>query len=248
QEQHGGNGLAYPEIVKALAGSPQTAQRRNEKGELVVSVAVPIQRSRAILGVLLLSTEGDDIDKIVQGERMAVFRVFGVVSLVMVILSLFLASTIASPLRKLSAAADRVRHGVKSRVEIPDFSERQDEVGHLSTSIREMTDSLYTRIEAIESFAADVSHELKNPLTSLRSAVETLPLAKTEESRKRLLDIIQHDVRRLDRLITDISDASRLDAELAREHIDRVDMKTLLTNLVTAAREVHRNKVGTEIV
>ncbi len=115
------------------------------------------------MGVLLLSTEGDDIDKIVQGERMAVFRVFGVVSLVMVILSLFLASTIASPLRKLSAAADRVRHGVKSRVEIPDFSERQDEVGHLSTSIREMTDSLYTRIEAIESFAADVSHELKNP-------------------------------------------------------------------------------------
>ncbi len=248
QEQPGGNGLAYQEIVKALSGSPQMAQRRNQRGELIVSVAVPIQRSRAILGVLLLSTEGDDIDKIVQAERMAVFRVFGVVSAVMVILSLFLASTIANPLRKLSAAADRVRHGVKNRVEIPDFSERQDEVGHLSTSIRDMTDALYTRIEAIESFAADVSHELKNPLTSLRSAVETLPLAKTDESRKRLLDVIQHDVRRLDRLITDISNASRLDAELAREHIDRVDMKKLLTSLVTAAREVRRNKVGTEIV
>lgn len=248
QEQPGGNGLAYQEIVKALSGSPQMAQRRNQRGELIVSVAVPIQRSRAILGVLLLSTEGDDIDKIVQAERMAVFRVFGVLSAVMVILSLFLASTIANPLRKLSAAADRVRHGVKNRVEIPDFSERQDEVGHLSTSIRDMTDALYTRIEAIESFAADVSHELKNPLTSLRSAVETLPLAKTDESRKRLLDVIQHDVRRLDRLITDISDVSRLDAELAREHIDRVDMKKLLTSLVTAAREVRRNKVGTEIV
>lgn len=248
QEQPGGNGLAYQEIVKALSGSPQMAQRRNQRGELIVSVAVPIQRSRAILGVLLLSTEGDDIDKIVQAERMAVFRVFGVVSAVMVILSLFLASTIANPLRKLSAAADRVRHGVKNRMEIPDFSERQDEVGHLSTSIRDMTDALYTRIEAIESFAADVSHELKNPLTSLRSAVETLPLAKTDESRKRLLDVIQHDVRRLDRLITDISDVSRLDAELAREHIDRVDMKKLLTSLVTAAREVRRNKVGTEIV
>ncbi|EFG36908.1 sensor protein ChvG [Brucella sp. NVSL 07-0026] len=248
QEQPGGNGLAYQEIVKVLSGSPQMAQRRNQRGELIVSVAVPIQRSRAILGVLLLSTEGDDIDKIVQAERMAVFRVFGVVSAVMVILSLFFASTIANPLRKLSAAADRVRHGVKNRVEIPDFSERQDEVGHLSTSIRDMTDALYTRIEAIESFAADVSHELKNPLTSLRSAVETLPLAKTDESRKRLLDVIQHDVRRLDRLITDISDASRLDAELAREHIDRVDMKKLLTSLVTAAREVRRNKVGTEIV
>ncbi|ERT83173.1 stimulus-sensing domain-containing protein [Brucella suis] len=248
QEQPGGNGLAYQEIVKALSGSPQMAQRRNQRGELIVSVAVPIQRSRAILGVLLLSTEGDDIDKIVQAERMAVFRVFGVVSAVMVILSLFLASTIANPLRKLSAAADRVRHGVKNRMEIPDFSERQDEVGHLSTSIRDMTDALYTRIEAIESFAADVSHELKNPLTSLRSAVETLPLTKTDESRKRLLDVIQHDVRRLDRLITDISDVSRLDAELAREHIDRVDMKKLLTSLVTAAREVRRNKVGIEIV
>lgn len=248
QEQPGGNGLAYQEIVRALTGSPQTAQRRNQQGELVVSVAVPIQQSRAILGVLLLSTEGDDIDKIVQGERMAVFRVFGVVAAVMVILSLFLASTIASPLRKLAAAADRVRLGVKSREEIPDFSERQDEVGHLSTSIRAMTDALYTRIEAIESFAADVSHELKNPLTSLRSAVETLPLAKNDDSRKRLLDVIQHDVRRLDRLITDISDASRLDAELAREHSDRVDMKTLLNSLVNAAREVRRNKVGTEIV
>ncbi|PWL19535.1 histidine kinase [Falsochrobactrum shanghaiense] len=249
QEQPGGNGLAYQEIVRALSGSPQTAQRRNQQGELVVSVAVPIQRSRAILGVLLLSTEGDDIDNIVRGERMAIFRVFGVVAAVMVILSLFLASTIANPLRKLAAAADRVRQaGAKGRVEIPDFSERQDEVGHLSTSIRDMTSALYTRIEAIESFAADVSHELKNPLTSLRSAVETLPLAKSEDSRKRLLDIIQHDIRRLDRLITDISDASRLDAELAREHVDRVDMEKLLGGLVNAAREVRRNKVGTEIV
>ena len=247
QEQPGGSGLAYPEITKALAGSPQTAQRRNEKGELVVSVAIPVQRFRAVLGVLLLSTEGGDIDKIVHGERRAIFRVFGVVSAVMVILSLFLASTIATPLRKLSDAADRVRHGVKRRVEIPDFSERQDEVGHLSTSIREMTDALYSRIEAIERFAADVSHELKNPLTSLRSAVETLPLAKNDASRQRLMDVIQHDVRRLDRLITDISDASRLDAELAREHTDRVDVQTLLTNLVAAAREVRRNKIGTQI-
>ncbi|MBK3746094.1 HAMP domain-containing protein, partial [Paraburkholderia aspalathi] len=248
QEQPGGNGSSYPEIVKALTGSPATAQRRNEKGELVVSVAVPIQRFRAVLGVLLLSTEGGDIDKIVQGERNAIFRVFAVVSAVMVILSLFLASTIANPLRKLAAAADRVRHGVKTRVEIPDFSERQDEVGHLSTSIRDMTSALYARIEAIESFAADVSHELKNPLTSLRSAVETLPLAKNEDSRRRLLDVIQHDVRRLDRLITDISDASRLDAELAREHTDRVDLEILLSNLVAAAQEVRRNKTGTRIV
>ncbi|PYE89088.1 sensor histidine kinase [Phyllobacterium leguminum] len=247
QEQPGGSGSAFPEVVKALTGSPVAARRRNEQGELVVSVAVPIQRSRAVLGVLMLSTQGGDIDKIVQGERNAIFRVFAVVAVVMVILSLFLASTIANPLRKLAAAADRVRHGVKNRVEIPDFSDRQDEVGHLSTSIRDMTNALYARIEAIESFAADVSHELKNPLTSLRSAVETLPLAKSEESRKRLLDIIQHDVRRLDRLITDISDASRLDAELAREQAERIDLKALLTNLVSTAQEVQRNKSGTKI-
>ncbi|MGU3574056.1 stimulus-sensing domain-containing protein [Brucellaceae bacterium C25G] len=246
-EQPGGSGAIYPEIKAALEGIPQAAQRRNEKGELVVSVAIPIQRFRTVLGVLLLSTEGGDIDKIVQGERNAIFRVFGVVSAVMVILSLFLAYAIANPLRKLSAAADRVRHGVKTRVEIPDFSERQDEIGHLSTSIRDMMDALYTRIEAIESFAADVSHELKNPLTSLRSAVETLPLAKTDESRKRLLDVIEHDVRRLDRLITDISDASRLDAELAREHTDIVDVKVLLENIVQAAQGVRRNKRGTAI-
>ncbi len=128
-----------------------------------------------------------------------------------------LASTIANPLRRLAAAAVRVRRGVKSREEIPDFSDRQDEIGNLSVAVRDMTNALYARIEAIESFAADVSHELKNPLTSLRSAVETLPIAKSETSRERLMEIIQHDVRRLDRLITDISDASRLDAELARE-------------------------------
>lgn len=246
-ELPGGSGLTYPEIAKALTGIPASAQRRNDQGELIVSVAVPIQRARAVLGVLLLSTEGGDIDKIVRGERRAIVRVFIVVSVVMVILSLFLASTIANPLRKLAAAADRVRHGAGKRVEIPDFSDRQDEVGHLSTSIREMMDSLYTRMEATESFAADVSHELKNPLTSLRSAVETLPLAKSEESRARLLEIILHDVRRLDRLITDISDASRLDAELARDHTDRLDLKRLLTNLVQAAQEVQRNKQGTKI-
>jgi two-component system sensor histidine kinase ChvG len=162
--------------------------------------------------------------------------------LVTAILSLLLASTIAKPLRRLSAAAVRVRRGVKSREEIPDFSSRQDEIGNLSVALREMTNALYARIEAIESFAADVSHELKNPLTSLRSAVETLPIAKTDEARKRLLDVIQHDVRRLDRLITDISDASRLDAELAREYSGRVDLKKLIGDLVIAAREVRKNR------
>jgi two-component system sensor histidine kinase ChvG len=131
-----------------------------------------------------------------------------------------------------------VRRGVKSREEIPDFSFRQDEIGNLSSAIREMTNALYDRIAAIESFAADVSHELKNPLTSLRSAVETLPLAKTDESKKRLMDVIQHDVRRLDRLISDISDASRLDAELARADAKPVDLEKLLAGLCEISGQV----------
>ena len=246
-DQPNGNGAVYPEVVKAVNGLLATAQRRNAQGELVVSVAVPVQRYHAVVGVLLLSTVGSDIDNIVRAERLAIFKVFAVVAAVLLVLSLFLAYTIANPLRKLSAAADRVRHGTNKRVEIPNFSDRQDEVGHLSTSIRDMTDALYTRIEAIERFAADVSHELKNPLTSLRSAVETLPLAKTDDARKRLFDIIQHDVRRLDRLITDISDASRLDAELARENSDKVDLTPLLESIVRASREVRRNKTAANI-
>lgn len=237
-----GTGKQYAEVQSALTGAAKHVVKQTEAGELTVSVAVPIQRFRAVLGVLLLSTEGDGIDRIVREERVAVLRIFLVAAIVLLVLSALLASTIATPLRKLSEAALRVKRGVKSRVEIPDFSNRQDEVGNLSVSISEMTNSLYQRIEAIESFAADVSHELKNPLTSLRSAVETLPLAKTEESKKRLMDVIQHDVQRLDRLITDISDASRLDADLARDDSGVINLQELLENIVMAAREVRRNK------
>lgn len=246
-EQPGGSGAAFPEVMNALAGAPSTVVRVSEKGEMIVSVAVPVQRFRAVLGTLLLSTQGGDIDKIVAAERRAIFRVFGVAAIVTAILSMLLASTIANPLRRLSAAAVRVKRGVKSRVEIPDFSDRQDEIGNLSVALREMTNALYARIEAIESFAADVSHELKNPLTSLRSAVETLPLAKTEESRARLLAVIQHDVRRLDRLITDISDASRLDAELARVDATRLDVTRFLTDVVAVSHELNRSHKPVDI-
>ena len=237
REPPGADGSIYPEVMNALTGGRGAVVRVTEKGELIVSVAVPVQRFRAVLGVLLLSTQAGDIDKIVQAERMAIFRVFGVAAMVTIVLSLLLASTIATPLRRLSAAAVRVRRGAKAREEIPDFSARQDEIGNLSVALRDMTNALYDRIAAIESFAADVSHELKNPLTSLRSAVETLPLARNEQSRQRLMDVIQHDVRRMDRLISDISDASRLDAELARQDGAAVDVKQLLTDLVDIARQ-----------
>lgn len=241
------DGSIYPEVMSALTGGRGAIVRVTEDGELIVSVAVPVQRFRAVLGALLLSTQAGDIDKIVQAERAAIFRVFGVAAMVTIVLSLLLASTIATPLRRLSAAAVRVRRGVKAREEIPDFSSRQDEIGNLSIALRDMTSALYDRIDAIESFAADVSHELKNPLTSLRSAVETLPLVKNNESRDKLLGIIQHDVRRLDRLISDISDASRLDAELARDDAQTVDLAVLLKDLVDISSQISRRNKPVKI-
>lgn len=244
QDHRGKNGRSYPEVELALKGNDSSVVRVREEGELIVSVAVPVQRFRAVLGALLLSTEGADIDEAVRSERLAIYRVFLVAAAVTVILSIVLWAMIASPLRRLSSAADTVRTaGSRARrAKIPHFGGRTDEIGHLSKSIRDMTDALYARIDAIGNFAADVSHELKNPLTSLRSAVETLPLARSDENRQKLLKIIEHDVQRLDRLISDISDASRLDAELARDKADKVSIRALLTSLVSFTNEVH----GTE--
>lgn len=234
------NGRIFPEVQQALGGTAASVVRLNPLGETIVSVGVPIQRQRSVRGVLLLSTQGGDIDAIIASERFAMLQVFLVAALVMVVLSILLANGIAGPVRRLAEAAERVRRGIKSREEIPDFTARSDEIGHLSGALRDMTRALYDRIDAIESFAADVSHELKNPLTSLRSAVETLPLAKSDESRSRLLSIIQHDVKRLDRLISDISDASRLDAEMARAEAAPVDMADLLGALTSIANDVRR--------
>jgi two-component system, OmpR family, sensor histidine kinase ChvG len=231
----GGNG--YDEVALALNGQKRSMVRVNQRGEVIVSVAVPVQRFRAVRGALMLSTQGDDIDQMVTAERLAILKVGGVASVVMIVLSLLLASTIAGPVRRLADGAERVRRRIQTRVEIPDFTRRRDEIGHLSGALRDMTNALYSRIEAIEMFAADVAHELKNPLTSLRSAVETLPLARNENSRARLLAVIEHDVKRLDRLISDISDASRLDAELQRQDMAPVDLRRLLTTLVSVANE-----------
>jgi two-component system sensor histidine kinase ChvG len=191
----------------------------------------------------MLSTQGADIDSMVAAERLQIVKVFLILLGVMVVLSNVLAATIAGPVRRLAEAAEAVRRRIRSRVEIPDFTRRRDEIGHLSGAIRDMTNALYRRIDAIESFAADVAHELKNPLTSLRSAVETLPRAKTDESRARLLAVIQHDVRRLDRLISDIADASRLDAELQRQESAPVDVAKLLNTLISVANEVKQENV-----
>ncbi|MBX3505452.1 MAG: sensor histidine kinase [Parvibaculum sp.] len=222
------NGLMYDEVRHALQGEAWSMERVNERGELIISVAVPIQRYRAVLGALMLSTRGGDIDRIVRAERIAILQVFLVALSVNILLSVLLAGTIAEPVRRLAQAAETVRRGKNARVQIPDFTERRDEIGELSGAFRDMTNALYQRIDAIESFAADVAHEIKNPLTSLRSAIETFALAKDGAQKERLMQIIQEDVRRIDRLISDISNASRLDAELSRAEREDVNVATLL--------------------
>ena len=236
------NGKDFPEVAAALNGAVVSVVRLDEKHDIIILVSVPVQRFKAVLGALVLSTSGGEIDNVLRAERRIVLLTFGFVALVTILLSVFLAGTIAEPIRRLSAAAERVRRGINKRVEIPDFTARRDEIGHLSGALRDMTGALYNRIDAIEAFAADVSHELKNPLTSLRSAVETLAMVKTDEQRDRLVEIVKHDVRRLDRLISDISDASRLDAELARAEVNPVDIAKLLGAISSLANETGKEQ------
>jgi two-component system sensor histidine kinase ChvG len=232
----GSDGRVYSEVNAALNGETATGERVDEHNRLVLSVAVPIQRFKAIYGALMVTTEGGDIDAILRAERSTLIEVFLVALLVMLISSLYLAGVIAEPIRRLAAAAERVRRGHMGRESMPPMPDRDDEIGELAKSLSDMTNSLYSRIDAIETFAADVAHELKNPLTSLKSAVEMLSRAKDEAGREKMIDIVRNDVRRIDRLITDISDASRLDAELSRETAEPVDLKHLLATIVDVYR------------
>ena len=221
----------YPEAIRALRGETTSAIRSDPASSgLVLSVATPIQRYKQVLGAVMLSTGSGEIEEEVRTVRLELLRIFGVALLVTVLLSFYLAGTIVRPIRRLAGAAERAR-GRRARVEIPDFTRRGDEIGDLSGSLREMTDALWQRMSAIESFAADVAHEIKNPLSSLRSAVETAVRIEDPANQRRLMAIILDDVERLDRLITDISDASRLDAELGRLEVEPIDIGAMLEAL-----------------
>lgn len=232
---------AEDEVANAIAsGDAVTGQRMNEEGERVISVSVPVQRIQQVLGVLML--ESSDVDAIVAAERRALLPFIGAALAVTLVTSLLLTWFIARPLQRLARAADQVGHAPGARrATIPDLSGRHDDIGDLSRALRDMTDALYARLDAIESFAADVSHEIKNPLTSIRSAVETLATVKDEAARERLLDILTSDVRRLDRLITDISRSSRLDAELARQTGGPVDLRAMLRDIAGLYNAVRRD-------
>ncbi|MEL6682442.1 MAG: sensor histidine kinase [Pseudomonadota bacterium] len=200
-------------------------------------VTTPIMRSEVPVGVIAVRTAAGEVDSLVRREREQVLRLFFVGILVSVGLSLVLASTIANPLADLAMAAEisqdkNARKMSPVKVRIPDLTARPDEIGRLSGALRSMVAALYERIEGNEQFAADVSHEIKNPLASLRSAVGTMRVAKRDDQRQKLLEVIEHDVKRLDRLVSDISNASRLDSELVKEEEQSFDLLTMLDNIL----------------
>lgn len=225
------NARDYKEVLSTLSGSRAFKVRRTDDNHLMLSVALPVQRLKRVLGAFMLSVEATDIDLAVREQRLAILGIFVTALIVTILLSLFLASTIARPVRQLAEAAEKVRRGINRRATVPDFTVRRDEIGDLSGALRDMTEALYDRMDNIEKFAADVAHEIKNPLTSLHSAVETLERTDDPKKRLALARIIGSDVTRLNRLITDISDASRLDAELSRAESKPVDLSHLLTEL-----------------
>ncbi|MFC3071317.1 stimulus-sensing domain-containing protein [Phenylobacterium soli] len=218
------------EVAHALKGQRWAGMRVGEDGKRVVSVSIPIQRVQAVLGVLTL--EANDVDAIIARERAALIPFILIAIAVTLSSSLLLNRLIAQPVRRLARAADSVRLSRARAISLPDLATRDDELGDLTRSLEDMTDSLSERMDAIERFAADVAHEIRNPLTSLRSAVETLDLVKDPAARERLLAILKNDVQRLDRLVTDISNASRLDAELSRDQPKFIDMERLIFDVV----------------
>ncbi|MGB1160637.1 MAG: stimulus-sensing domain-containing protein [Alphaproteobacteria bacterium] len=233
----------YPEAADALFGKFANGVRAADGNALVLSAAVPVQEYRRVLGALMMSRETTIVDDRIASMQTLILTLFLIALVITVLLSIYLANTIAQPVRHLAKSADLVRRQKDRRHAIPDLSERGDEIGDLSLSLRDMTESLWDRIDSMESFAADVAHELKNPLTSLRSAFETLSMVKDPKQQEVLLDILTHDVDRMDRLITDISDSSRLDAELARSHWEEMDLYALAQDVVSLQRQLAEGDV-----
>ena len=221
----------YREVTGAMEGEVWVARRSMPDGSLILTVALPVTRYKQTLGVLMLSKTSADIDDAMFEVRKATLQVSAVTLVFTVLVSLYLGGTIARPIRLLSRAAERVRKGRHREHTIPKMTTRDDEIGELALALSDMTEALWTRMDAIEAFAADVSHEIKNPLTSLKSAVETATRLKDPDHQRKLMAIILDDVERLDRLITDIADASRLDAELSRGETRPVNLSNMLTTL-----------------
>lgn len=222
----------FPDVREALEGRVSSTAWVSgaHARDIILSAAVPVQHLKQVLGVVYVTRDGTAIAESIRQMKLDIIKLFGIALAITFVLSFYLAAGIARPLKRLARAAEQVRKGLR-QAEIPDLHDRHDEIGDLSMALREMTNALAARLDSIERFAADVAHELKNPLTSLRSAIETAQLVKEQADRDKLMDIIMHDLQRLDRLISDISAASRLDTELSREDMGLVDLRPLLSQM-----------------
>ena len=218
----------FPEVISALQGSSIKTIKLREAGGSLLTVAVPIQKYKRVLGVLLLSMKDEKVNATFSSYQKELIIAVIIALIITSALSLYLSRSITKPILSLASAAERIKDDRSGRSEIPEASKRDDELGDLSKALTEMTNNLWQRFDAIERFAADVAHEIKNPLTSIKSAVETATKIRDSDKRDQLLALILDDVNRLDRLITDISDSSRLDAELSRETFEPIDIKSLL--------------------
>ena len=222
----------FAPLAEAIEGQLGSAIYETKDGKRTVLVALPLQSVKRVQGALIINSLTDDIDRSVRDVRFALIVAFFAALLITILLSLYLARTITRPVRRLAKAADTVSAGLGEKIAIPDFSKRQDEIGILSASLSKMTDTMWSRMDAIENFVADVAHEIKNPLTSLRSAVETVRKIKDNDKRNELLDIIASDVIRMDRLLSEIADASRIDTELSRKDPEIVNIREMLETLL----------------
>ncbi|HVY90878.1 MAG TPA: stimulus-sensing domain-containing protein [Hyphomonadaceae bacterium] len=226
------------EVEIALRGGPVFSERFGDNAERVLSLTVPISKVAAVIGSLTVETS--DVAKIIGDERAALVPLIIVAVLVAIITSTLLTLGIARPVQQLAAASDRVRTGATERLNLGKLHNRKDELGDLAQAMEAMTKSLYDRIQENERFAADVAHELKNPLTSIRSAVETAQAVQDPAVRERMREVIAKDVIRLDRLISDISNLTRLEGEIVREKLVRVDLTRLLEDIVSIYADTGR--------
>ena len=238
-------GYSVADLKDAIQGTTKATEYKLKNGGITVHVSIPLQRNNLKKEVLLLSTQEGDIGRIIQEERQRYLRAFLIALSISLFLSVSLSSTIARPLNRLAKATEGVSNAGIG--EIPSMDDRKDEIGVLAKSVKRMTRALQDRVKSVEAFAADVAHELKNPLTSLQSAIETIQISKEEEEKKQLIKIAIKDLKRLDRLISDISSSSRLEVELAKGEFDIIDIRDVLKSVMEVTKTNITKKMNVDI-
>lgn len=243
----GAQGTLYNEVAEALLGKQARMLLLTKRGEQIVAVAAPVTSGGSVIGAALVSSRPGELDDAIARQRQAILSILLLALAATLFASWMLRRTIAGPMRRLAAAAGHVKQSINARQELPEFAGRRDEVADVAVAFRDMTEALYRRIEASDRFAQDVAHELKNPVAAARSTAESLGYSKSDAQREELVRQIQGEMKRLNRLITDVAKASRLDAELALQETEPVDLGAVVTNITGVMADVH-SEAGVSIV